>query len=352
MDKPQILEHIHHSVNYTLFDSLWVPSSARCVILGQHARGTGALEIFNMSKQKLDRVSSVSKKSGFKCGTFNHSTVEERQLATGSFDGSLNTWDLERLELPCYSAHKHTQIINCIDGCGGLRGSGAPEIVTGSKDGTVKVWDQRQPDDPVCDMAPEEGEAARDCWAVAFGNAVGEERCVVAGYDNGDVKLFDLRAMKLRWETTLPNGVCSLEFDRQDIAMNKLLVTCLESRFHVFDMRTLHEEEGYASVTEKSHKSTIWVGRHLPQNRDVFATCGGNGSINVWKYSYPKSRVENDEQGNARGVAGTVSLINNAVISTQPISSLQWHRDMRGLCITTSFDQTVRVCLVTNLNTV
>ncbi len=34
----------------------------------------------------------------------------------------------------------------------------------------------------------------RDCWCVAFGNAHNdEERCVAAGYDNGDIKLFDLR---------------------------------------------------------------------------------------------------------------------------------------------------------------
>ena len=28
-----------------------------------------------------------------------------------------------------------------------------------------------------------------------------------AGYDNGDVKLFDLRTMSLRWETNVKNGV-------------------------------------------------------------------------------------------------------------------------------------------------
>lgn len=72
--------------------------------------------------------------------------------------------------------------------------------------GCVKVWDVRQPDAPVADMAPSE-ENPRDCWAVAFGNSFDEERCVAAGYDNGDVKLFDLRAMKTRWETNLPNGV-------------------------------------------------------------------------------------------------------------------------------------------------
>ena len=33
------------------------------------------------------------------------------------------------------------------------------------------------------------------------------DRSVCAGYDNGDVKLFDLRTMSLRWETNLKNGV-------------------------------------------------------------------------------------------------------------------------------------------------
>ena len=33
------------------------------------------------------------------------------------------------------------------------------------------------------------------------------DRCVAAGYDNGDIKLFDLRAMSLRWETNVKNGV-------------------------------------------------------------------------------------------------------------------------------------------------
>jgi WD repeat-containing protein 92 len=43
-------------------------------------------------------------------------------------------------------------------------------------------------------MEPAEGESVRDCWTVAFGNAFSdEERCFAAGYDNGDLKLFDLR---------------------------------------------------------------------------------------------------------------------------------------------------------------
>eukprot|EP00730_Choanoeca_flexa_P001497 TRINITY_DN10662_c0_g1_i1.p1 TRINITY_DN10662_c0_g1~~TRINITY_DN10662_c0_g1_i1.p1 ORF type:complete len:353 (+),score=70.77 TRINITY_DN10662_c0_g1_i1:884-1942(+) len=350
MEKPQIIEHIHHSVNYTLFGGSWVPASARCVLYGQHAKGTGALQILSMEKGKLNLQKEVSKQNGFKCGTFNFSSFEERHLALGDFDGELTTWDLERLEQPIYKAKRHAGIINCIDGAGGLNQEGAPEIVTGGRDGCVKIWDTRQANDPVADLEPADPSAARDCWAVAFGNSFGEERCVAAGYDNGDLKLFDLRAMSMRWETTLPNGICSLTFDRPDIAMNKLIASCLDSKFNVFDMRTYNNKSGYASVDEKSHKSTVWLGKPSPHDRDVFMTGGGNGSLNLWKYNYPKSRTAKDEDGNKVGVAGKLSLINNAVVSTQPISSFDWNADMRGLCLCTSFDQTARVCFVSNLN--
>lgn len=44
--------------------------------------------------------------------------------------------DLERIEAPVYSVKAHDQIVNAIDGVGGLGiGGGAPEIVTGSRDG-------------------------------------------------------------------------------------------------------------------------------------------------------------------------------------------------------------------------
>lgn len=45
--------------------------------------------------------------------------------------------------------------------------------------------------------------------------------------------------------------VCSVEFDRKDINMNKLVATSLEGKFHVFDMRTQHPTKGFASVSEK-----------------------------------------------------------------------------------------------------
>ena len=39
------------------------------------------------------------------------------------------------------------------------------------------------------------------------------------------MKVLDLVAGKMRWETNVSNGVCGVEFDRKDIEMNKLVVT-------------------------------------------------------------------------------------------------------------------------------
>ncbi|KAJ1501240.1 WD repeat-containing protein 92 [Coelomomyces lativittatus] len=47
---------------------------------------------------------------------------------------------------------------------------------------------------------------------------------------------------------------------------------------------------------------------------------------------------------------GTVELLNNASLADQPISSLNWSPDKLGLCAMTSFDQQVRVGIVTRLN--
>lgn len=135
-------------------------------------------------------------------------------------------YDLEHIDKPIYSQQAHTSIINAIDGCGGLDiGYGAPEIVTGGRDGCVRLWDPRVAE-PVLALEPGEGQSARDCWTVAFGNSFSDDdRCIVAGYDNGDVKLFDLRTNSMRYETNVSNGVTNIEFDRKDIEMNKMAVS-------------------------------------------------------------------------------------------------------------------------------
>ena len=45
--------------------------------------------------------------------------------------------DLEKMETPVFSVKAHDALINCMDGAGGYGiQCGAPELVTGSRDGT------------------------------------------------------------------------------------------------------------------------------------------------------------------------------------------------------------------------
>lgn len=214
----------------------------------------------------------------------------------------------------------------------------------------MKIWDPREKL-PVAKMETAVGATKRDCWTVAFGNAYNsEERIVCAGYDNGDIKMLDLRAMSLCWETNVSNGVCSLEFDRRDIKMNKLVATTIESHFYVFDIKVQHPKKGFGYIKNNTHKHTIWTVRHLPQNREIFTTTGGNGSIYLWKYKYPEERYKVESDGDMMTNPGKLQLIQNQLISTQPINNFQWCPGKLGLAVCTSFDQNIRLLIATKLN--
>jgi hypothetical protein len=58
-----------------------------------------------------------------------------------------------------------------------------------------------------------------------------------------------------------------------------------------------------------------------------------------------------DEDGKVKGVAGTVSLVQNTNLSTQPICAFDWNTDKLGLGVCAAFDQTVSVVITTRLNT-
>ena len=304
-----------------------------------------------MDQGKLVSVGEVEAKVGFKCCTFAASPQAQRHLATGNFSGSIDIYDLNALQKPIWSVQGHSSVVNCIDGCGGNGvGSGAAELVTGGRDGIVKIWDPRVAE-PVVTLEPTVAQSA-DCWSVAFGNSFNEsERCVAAGYDNGDVKLFDLRTMTLRWETNIKNGVCHVQFDRKDIAMNKLTVSCLESSLRVYDLRTYHPTEGYACTQiSLEKKSTIWGSHYLPQNREIFATCVGGGQVYLYKYNYPSQRKVKDANDVDVGVPGKLEQLNERTIASQPIVAFDWHPGKNGLVAMASLDQAVRVVVCTKLD--
>jgi len=347
---PQIIEHTFENLNFTPFDCKWVPCSSRFVVSGQTPSAKGILKIYQLDQKadnKLRVVREFTKGSGYKSGCFGASSLTERAIALGDFSGNLSIMDLETCQ-ESYSVKAHEGIVYCVEGAGGT-GYGAPEIITGGADGCVRVWDPRQKE-PVVSLEPAQ-ELRPDAWAVDFGNSYNDnERVLAAGYDNGDLKLFDLRTNCLIWDTNLNNGICGLQFDRKDTIMNKLVSSTLEGRFYVFDMRTFNAEEGYACLNEKPHAATNWGVKHTPQNRDLFVVLGGNGSLNLYKYNYPSQRKTEDASGNPKGVPGSVTLLNQKELSTQPIAAFDWNAEKLGLGVCVCLDQTMKVLIVTKLN--
>lgn len=61
MEKPQIILHVYNSVNYTIFDAKWIPCSAKFVVLGNFPRGTGALQVYEVSHGELKCIINVSR---------------------------------------------------------------------------------------------------------------------------------------------------------------------------------------------------------------------------------------------------------------------------------------------------
>ncbi|CAN8008841.1 unnamed protein product [Ixodes pacificus] len=363
MASPKIHAYIEFPVDHTLFDVKWIPHSAKCLALGRQPNGRGLFRVYEMSGQRLQQVHEVEQPQGIKCGTFGASSWEERNIATADFKGQLCIWDLEDPAEPVMNVKAHRQIINSIDGIGGSNDSPVtPSLVTGSKDGkedsflfkhsggSVKVWDPRQTQ-PAVVMEPLPDERRQDCWAVTFGNAYSTAgQCVCAGYENGDVKLFDIRNFKVSWETCIKSGVCSIEFDQRYIYMNKLVVTSTASQIDVFDMRTRHPEKGFARLTTANpHGTTVWTVRHLPQDKDTFATTNGDGSLSIWKYCYPEKRASEGTDGSVQGVMGSLSLLCDSKLSSQPITGFDWNPHMPGLFALCALDQTLRIGFVAGL---
>ena len=351
-EAPQIIEIATKSLTYTPFDIKWIPSSCKFVLIGQTPTARGTLQIIQLDQQsegKLKQVREHISGPGYKTCTFGASSLENRSIAVGDFGGTLTIFDVETLK-ENFSVKAHEGIVNCVEGAGNT-GYGPPELVTGGRDGCVRVWDPRQ-NSPVVSLEAAE-QIKPDCWSVAFGNCYNDqERVLAAGYDNGDIKLFDLRTNYLQWDHNLLNAVCGLQFDRREAMMNKLVAATLEGKFCVFDLRTFNANEGgYSGMTEKVHDATLWSIKHLPQNRDIFMTQGGNGGINLYKYNYPSQRQVQDLNGKPKGVPGTVTQLNQKDFSTQPVNSFDWNSDKIGLAVMSALDQTARVIITTKLNT-
>lgn len=95
----------------------------------------------------------------------------------------------------------------------------------------MKIWDTRQTEKAIITI--KSTSSSKDIWAVAYGQYKGS-RVVAVGYEDGDIKLFDIIGSKYLWTSQVKDGICSIEFSQQG---EKLLVSTLTGA-HIIDLST------------------------------------------------------------------------------------------------------------------
>ena len=328
---PKIKLLLSKSLNYIPFDIHWLPYSTKLVSIGESFDSKGILQIYNLNLGKLSIESEYIQNYPSKCCTFGISSFSSRDLALGDFDGNLSVIDLERCEFNYEIKKAHKGIIQSIDGLGIKNNQGPPEIVTGGKDGLVKLWDLRS-DKPCILLEPKDiKKNFPECWTVRFCDC-GFNKKVGIGYDNGDIKIYDLRMDKIFFGENLKKGVCNIEFDKKNIPINKMIVTTLDSKFYLYDFTNYFQNQKklYDEVN-----TTIWGAKFLPQKRDMFVSLGGDGNLNLYKYD-KKDFLNNSKD--------KLNMLSSNYICSRPIIGFDWHLIKNGLACLVSLDNSIKIC--------
>ena len=312
MAVPELVEVSCTSVDFTVFQASWLPSSPRLAACGCTLAGRGVIKLYSLAGRGLAEVGSVSRGKAVRCATFNSSTVEERELVTGDFTGGLAVWDVDDLDRPVEEIMgAHSDLVHCLAGVPG-------RLVSGGREGVVKVWDRRDMRRSVLSL---EGESSSrpEVWTVEVG-----EDSLCAGYSNGDIRIFDCRSGKVKWESHLARGVTSLEL----LSGGRLLGGNVGGSLVVWDLSSESRKE------MKLEKSTVWSAVTCPHDERVLVSSLGSGALRLL------SLTECD-----------LSSVTSLQASDRPLTTFSWSRDKPGLAVSTSFDQKIRVVLVTNIQT-
>ncbi|KAG0366147.1 WD40-repeat-containing domain protein [Gamsiella multidivaricata] len=381
MSKPVIDANIMHVANkrldYTAFQALWIPGTTKICAFGSNDSGFGVIQVcantfdapaINTSAKgkkrsatkkpaaeniHLELVSETEKKTQFKSGTFRSSarTSTLPHLLTGDFEGRVGQWDLNRTEFPLSTFKAHEDVVNCMDGAGAV--SGRPEFVTGCRDGTVKLWDARQNHkeaaagggasaSPISNIAPKKGAKGHDVWCVTMGTSIAgaesgaDDLLVAAGYDNGDIRVLDLRMGRPIFEMNIKFGVCSLEFDRRHGGARSMVASTLEGTMHtiaVVDGELSCAQGNWTPLEgigmgENGEGSTLWQGKHVPQRPDIFVVTDSDGKIHMFQHGDVKQRIR---------PLGFCDFANEGVLS------LEFNEDLEGFFVACDLDNQLRM---------
>jgi len=111
---------------------------------------------------------------------------------------------------------------------------------------------------------------------------------MVAGYQDGALRAFDLRKPAKYWEHHLPQGVCDVQWAGEGEA-RVMLVTSPKGQFSLFHCPTLGSGlavpmvASMASQTHSVSRSTLWKGRFVPSHPDHLMISTNDGYMSHYR---------------------------------------------------------------------
>jgi hypothetical protein len=103
-------------------------------------------------------------------------------------------------------------------------------------------------------------------------------------------------------------------------------------------------------IPSQNSQFTLWTGRFVPQRPHLFATSGLDGTIHLYKtYDLLYLCVPVPSTPYAPSGTSSIDLVHKSEQSQQPVIWFDWNANKEGLCLFTSFDQTVKVGYFPNL---
>lgn len=88
--KPQMIAHIEQSLDFSIYETRWIPCSAKFVVLGCRPNGNGLLRVYELNGGQLECVAEREQtRQAFKCGSFGASSLRRTHMAVGDFEGKL-----------------------------------------------------------------------------------------------------------------------------------------------------------------------------------------------------------------------------------------------------------------------
>lgn len=117
-----------------------------------------------------------------------------------------------------------------------------------------------------------------------------DDRSVCAGYENGDISLFDLRKVSMLWNKNMPKtGICSVAFDSPEKPRGNIFWTGLNGAHGVLSTHQTTTQVGPVEAVPVKDKPavTIWRGKPSPHNPGLLGETDLEGNFRILRRFLP-----------------------------------------------------------------